>query len=407
MLKKIFISTLLATSFISTSNANVTIINNGNNPVLWGNAGEVTNLISAIPPNNTNNKNILDGEYIIKDKFNPDRYCSFQVDNGKIKKSSLNNLQGLKPKYNKRPTGSSLPKQLTLFSCDISSDDQTISINPPTSPRVTGYTEVTDDKVSVYRDFAGIGDYSINNKTFFDLGVIFSAVFDSKTGNITFNKMVDRAITQNKNEKSLQKLGIPTLLSITGDHGPYGWSCFTSLEAVKNSAQQIVSLVKEYNLDGIVIDDEYTTCARNPNSVAMIAKAIKTTPGWNGRVLTKALFTDLNSFSAIVTDPLTKEQYSLGDYLDFGSEMSYGSSDFNDRLTKYTPYLKNNQIQLGMLNGGSTFNTDPKGICQAVNTGKNYGGIMIFDAVGPNSKYIDDGFKSFIKTTMSDYSSGC
>ena len=43
---------------IITLHANVTIINNGNNPVLWGNAGQVTNLISAISPNNTNNKQI-------------------------------------------------------------------------------------------------------------------------------------------------------------------------------------------------------------------------------------------------------------------------------------------------------------------------------------------------------------
>ena len=105
MLSKIFVSTLLATSFISTSNANVTIVNNGNNPVLWANVGKVTNLI-ATSPNNKDNKKIFDGEYIIKDKFNPDRYCSFRVNNGKILKSSLNNLQGLKPHYTKRPLGS-------------------------------------------------------------------------------------------------------------------------------------------------------------------------------------------------------------------------------------------------------------------------------------------------------------
>ena len=50
MFNKIFISTLLATSFISNSYAFVTLINNGNNPVLWGNIGKEA---QEVIPSNT------------------------------------------------------------------------------------------------------------------------------------------------------------------------------------------------------------------------------------------------------------------------------------------------------------------------------------------------------------------
>ncbi len=416
MLKKVFIYTLLATSFTSTSNANVTIINNGNNPVLWGNVGKVTNLISAISPNNTNNKNIWDGEYIIKDKFNPDRYCSFQVDNGKIKKSSLNNLQGHKPQYNKRPLGSNLPRKLTLFSCDISSDDQTITINPPTNPRVTGYVELNDYHINIVNKYLKPDYLSLSstknsldeNKTLFDIATIFAANFATSSsekagcgipgntspykhcdcapsGNpcIGFNSKVYEQLTTNISEvKSVQQNGIPVLLGVLGGHENAGWSCFNSEDDAKPFAEMLVTIINKYNLDGVAIDDEYSNCG-DPKNLQYAAMAIKNNNKWHGRILTKAL------------EYSKSDQYfnntMLGNYLDFGSEMTYTNTNDNtparndSRFYGYsTPkYLAPNQIQIGItepsyqdIDYGAAGQTD---FWKWFNTLKNNGGIMLYN----------------------------
>ena len=200
-----------------------------------------------------------------------------------------------------------------------------------------GYVEVNSNSL------ANVGCYvrSDTNKPLFQMAAIFAANINGKNPNepeVYFNPQVDSLLNHSDQVAKLQKQGIKVLLSILGNHQNAGWACMTDAAAIQQFANQMVNIINKYHLDGIDIDDEYSTCSPNSTSMIKIARALKANPGFKGKLLTKVLFNDYSYFIA------TDEGQQLADFIDYGWEMTYWSSNFNRRLGPYLQYgmLKNN-----------------------------------------------------------------
>jgi len=115
----------------------------------------------------------------------------------------------------------------------------------------------------------------------------------------------------------LQARGIKVLLSITNGHQPVGWSQFTSRRDALDFARYLKkSVVARYGLDGIDIDDEYSSGVANRTSLIMVTTLMRQL--MPDKILTKALFEDKKCFRA------SWKRHRLAENLDYGWEMSYG-----------------------------------------------------------------------------------
>ncbi|MGA8432869.1 MAG: glycosyl hydrolase family 18 protein [Candidatus Sulfotelmatobacter sp.] len=143
--------------------------------------------------------------------------------------------------------------------------------------------------------------------------------------------------------QQLQSLGITVLLSVLNNHDSAGWSEFTDPELAQNFVDQLKSVVTQYNLDGIDIDDEYSDGTANTTSLAMVTSMMqKSIPG---KIISKALFQDLDYFG-VPYKGVTLEQT-----LTYGWEMSYGGSP-EYRLPPYVKKgMRKNTLSLGFWTG--------------------------------------------------------
>ena len=131
--------------------------------------------------------------------------------------------------------------------------------------------------------------------------------------------------------KYLQRRGIKVLLSITNGHQPVGWSQFTSRREALDFARYLKkSVVARYGLDGIDIDDEYSSGTPNRTSLIMVTTLMRQL--MPNKIITKALFEDKTYFRA------TWRGHKLADNLDYGWEMSYGGPP-RPRVAPYTRWL--------------------------------------------------------------------
>ncbi len=175
-----------------------------------------------------------------------------------------------------------------------------------------------------------------NQQPFFKMVSIFAANINGSDPNkpvIYLNPQVASTVSSTQIQHLHQK-GIKVLVTLLGNHQNAGWSCMTNANAAEKFADDVVNFVNQYELDGIDIDDEYSKCEINNYSMIMMAKAIKSHPGFKGKLLTKALYNDYNYFKS------SYQEHKLSDYLDYGWEMTYSNNDFMGRLKTY--------IQLGM-----------------------------------------------------------
>ncbi len=136
-------------------------------------------------------------------------------------------------------------------------------------------------------------------------------------------------------------IGITVLLTILGAHTQTGWSQFTDQSTAQNFVNYLNSqVVRLYGLDGIDIDDEFSSGPVNNSSLAMVTTLMK--QSMPGKLITKALWGDHDRFTA------NWNGNTLGANLDYGWEMSYYSAgDANSRLGFYTSYMKKSQLCLG------------------------------------------------------------
>ncbi len=240
------------------------------------------------------------------------------------------------------------------------------------------YVEVNSNSLS------NVGCYvrASNNKPYFDMVSIFAANINGANPDypkIYLNPQVKSTILSSQ-IKNLQNKGIKVLATLLGNHKNAGWSCMNNQLDIDKFANQVVEFANQYNLDGIDIDDEYSDCSTDDTSLIRIAEAIKTNPAFAGKLLTKALFSDKKYFKA------SYNGHKLADYLDYGWEMSYGSNDFDDRLSTY---FHNGMTANKLMIGGWTQSSDPspRDIGQYT-ANNNLAGVMVYDVNNNSQNYL-------------------
>lgn len=188
---------------------------------------------------------------------------------------------------------------------------------------VTGYVVVEGDSLS------NAGCFILPDGTqLFDFAVVSGANINADpNGNavLYLNPQVQAALGSGA-VAQLQSLGITVLLSVLGNYQNAGWSCFVE-STVSNFVDQLAGCVSYYNLDGIDIDDEYSTCETNGTSLIMVTSAMK--QAMPGKIISKALYDDSPYFTTN-WNGLTLEQT-----LTYGWEMSYGEDYPAGRLQPY------------------------------------------------------------------------
>jgi GH18 family chitinase len=230
---------------------------------------------------------------------------------------------------------------------------------------ITAYVEVNSN------DFQNPGCYVYGSpaKSAFEFAVIFAANINAVNGQATlyFNPQVQSTLNSAK-IAYLKSLGIKVLLTVLGNHENAGWGCFTSYAAADSFAIQCANAVALYGLDGIDIDDEYSVCTTNANSLVLAVSALRSRLGVS-KLITKALFNDTQYFSA------TYNGKKAGELLDYGWEMTYGQTNYSGRLQPYIDAgMAKSKLFIGVDIGGS----DQAGAAQFVKK-SGYGGVMTYN----------------------------
>jgi hypothetical protein len=235
-----------------------------------------------------------------------------------------------------------------------------------TTPFMTAYVEVNSNSFHN----PGCFTYGSPAKQDFGFAVIFAANINADAnGNavLYFNPQVQSTLNSG-NVAYLQSLGIKVLLDVLGNHENAGWGCFTSYAQADSFAVQCARAVTQYGLDGIDIDDEYSTCTTNTNSLVIALSALRAELG-SAKYITKALFNDTQYFSA------TYNGKKAGDILDYGWEMSYGNTNYSGRLQPYVNAgMAKTKLAIGVDIGGTDETT-------AANFVKNngYAAVMTYN----------------------------
>jgi hypothetical protein len=235
-----------------------------------------------------------------------------------------------------------------------------------TTPFTTAYVEVNSNSFHN----PGCFTYSSPAKQVFSFAVIFAANINADAnGNavLYYNPQVQSTLTSG-NIAYLQSLGIKVLLTVLGNHENAGWGCFTTYAMADSFAVQCARSVTQYGLDGIDIDDEYSTCTTNTSSLVLAVSALRAELG-TSKYITKALFDDTQYFSA------TYNGKKAGDILDYGWEMTYGNTNYSGRLQPYiTAGMPKSKLAIGVDIGG----TDETTAAQFVKN-NGYAAVMTYN----------------------------
>ncbi len=229
---------------------------------------------------------------------------------------------------------------------------------------------------------------SDNGQPYFNIVSIFAASIKGTTPSaptIQFNNnvssLLNSALTPGSQVYNLRAKGLKVLLTVMGGHAQAGWSCFTNQTDAESFAKQLVTIANQYGLDGIDIDDEYSNCTPNSTSLIMVAQAIKNDTNFSGKILTKALYADAKYFKT------TYNGHTLAEYLDYGWEMNYTSSNFSGRLSTYLQYgMSASNLALGVYEAKtSTAAAKSTGAYVANNS---LGGVMVYNVTNQLQDYL-------------------
>ena len=154
-----------------------------------------------------------------------------------------------------------------------------------------------------------------------------------------FNENIQQVLDDGS-VRYIQDRGLTVLLTVTNGHQPVGWSEFTSESVAMDFAQYLkTDVVDKYGLDGIDIDDEYSSGDPKDTSLIMITTLMRQI--MPDKIISKALFQDSPYFQA------EWNGHTLAENLNYGWGMSYGRSA-KYRLEPYTNWgMKKNQLSLG------------------------------------------------------------
>jgi hypothetical protein len=235
-----------------------------------------------------------------------------------------------------------------------------------TTPFVTAYVEVNSNSFHN----PGCFTYGSPAKQVFSFSVIFAANINVDANGkpvLFFNPQVQSTLSSGS-VAYLKSKGIKVLLDILGNHQNAGWGCFTTYAAADSFAIQCANAVTQYGLDGIDIDDEYSTCTTNANSLVLAVTALRTRLG-TSKYITKALFNDIQYFSAVYNGK------KAGDILDYGWEMTYGATNYAARLQPYVNAgMAKTKLSIGVDIGGSDQTTASQFV-----KNNGYAGIMTYN----------------------------
>jgi hypothetical protein len=149
-----------------------------------------------------------------------------------------------------------------------------------------GFSNVAYVEVNT-NDFANVGCYVLEDGSqFFDVACIFAANINEAGGvpSLYLNPQVSNVLNDTDAVKVLQELGITVLLTVLGNYEDAGWSCFTDESVATAWAQELADCVEQYGLDGIDIDDEYSTCTPNDTSLIMVTSIMREADAGEDRV---------------------------------------------------------------------------------------------------------------------------
>lgn len=230
--------------------------------------------------------------------------------------------------------------------------------------------------------FANVGCYTLSDgRQFFDAACIFAANINDDQGTPTlwFNPQVTNVLDGTDDVQILQDLGIKVLLTVLGNHEDAGWACFTKEWVAEAWVLQLVDCVDQYGLDGIDIDDEYSTCEPNDSSLVMVTDMMR--QAMPGKIVSKALFDDEQYFGP------TFGGNTLAQTLTQGWEMSYWSDDGAGRLA---PYINAGMTPSELALGVSTIQTDPSAAQKLATYVKDngVGGMMVYNVTNDSQDYL-------------------
>ncbi|WP_152670351.1 hypothetical protein [Lysobacter capsici] len=222
------------------------------------------------------------------------------------------------------------------------------------------------------QDVSNVGRFIVKGtgKPFFSDLVLFAANINGSTPNtpvLFYNSQMSTILDNNiAIVRALQQKGIKVQISYLGNHQNAGWSCNMSATAAAQLGNAMVAEVVRYGLDGINVDDEYSTCSGNASAFYSVLSAIRGNSGFSGKTLSKALWSDSQYFSA---------PYNAATKLTEGYEMTYGGS-----VSYLTPYVGYGMLKSNLFLGISpefSSATQARTIAANVASG-GYQGVMIW-----------------------------
>ncbi|MGO1069146.1 hypothetical protein [Lysobacter sp. CA199] len=222
------------------------------------------------------------------------------------------------------------------------------------------------------------------DKPFFSDLVLFAANINGSTPDkavLYYNSEMSAILKDNIDiVRGLQAKGIKVQISYLGNHQNAGWSCNMSTAGATKLGNAMVAEVVKYGLDGINVDDEYSTCSGNAKAFYTVLKTIKANPDFAGKSLTKALWSDASYF---------RSPNNAADHLTEGYEMTYAGSV--GYLAPYVGYgMKKNALFLGISPQFSS-TSEVRSIAESVVDG-GYAGVMVW---APNAFLDNDGAAGF------------
>lgn len=194
---------------------------------------------------------------------------------------------------------------------------------------------------------------------------------DDLPTNKPFNDNIQQVLDDGS-VKALQDKGITVLLTITNGWHPVGWSEFQSEADASAFAQYLkTEVVDKYGLDGIDIDDEYSTGTPQDDSLVMVTSLMQQL--MPDKIVSKALWADLPPAYKYFTAKWNEK--TLADNLTYGWQMGYGSSPEGTLPPYLSVGMAKNRLSQGFWSGQPSPNPG-----QDVEWIKNngYEGVMIF-----------------------------
>jgi hypothetical protein len=222
------------------------------------------------------------------------------------------------------------------------------------------------------QDVKDIAHYRVKSsgQPFFSDLVLFAANINGSTPNtpvLYYNTEMSAILKDNIDAvRQLQDAGIKVQISYLGNHQNAGWSCNMTSKTATRLGNAMVAEVVKYGLDGINVDDEYSSCSGSASSFYAVLKAIRGNPYFSGKTLSKALWSDSQYF---------RSPNNAANQLTEGYEMTYAGSV--GYLTPYVGYgMSKSSLFLGISPEFSSA-SQARTIAQNV-AGGGYQGVMIW-----------------------------